>query len=56
MAFSNPKLLKMISLESGIPISGKLYSDALSEIDGPAGTYLEMMRHNVKSLIEAFNS
>ena len=45
----------MISLESGIPISGKLYSDALSEIDGPAGTYLDMMRHNLKSLIKAFN-
>ena len=51
----NPKLLKMISLESGIPISGELYSDALSEIDGPAGTYLDMMRHNLKSLIKAFN-
>ena len=53
---NNPKLLKAISLESGIPIDGVLYSDSLSKIDGPAGTYLEMMRHNVKSLIEAFNS
>lgn len=53
---NNPKLLKAISLESGIPIGGVLYSDSLSKIDGPAGTYLEMMRHNVKSLIEAFNS
>jgi len=53
---NNPKLLKMISLESGIPLGGKLYSDALGEIDGPAGTYIDMMRHNVKSLIEAFNS
>ena len=53
---NNPKLLKTISLESGIPLGGKLYSDALSEIDGPAGTYIDMMRHNVKSLIEAFNS
>jgi len=49
-------LLKAISLESGIPIGGVLYSDSLSKIDGPAGTYLEMMGHNVKSLIEAFNS
>ena len=53
---NNPKLLKAISLESGIPIGGVLYSDSLSKIDGPAGTYLEMMRHNVQSLIEAFNS
>ena len=53
---NNPKLLKAISLESGIQIGGVLYSDSLSKIDGPAGTYLEMMRHNVQSLIEAFNS
>ena len=53
---NNPKLLKAISLESGIPIGGVLYSDSLSKIDGPAGTYLEMMRNNVKSLIEDFNS
>ena len=53
---NNPKLLQAISLESGIPIGGKLYSDALSGIDGPAGTYINMMRHNVQSLIKAFNS
>ena len=53
---NNPKLLKAISKESGVPVGGKLYSDALSEIGGPAGTYIDMMRHNVKSLIEAFNS
>ena len=53
---NNPKLLNAISIESGVPVGGKLYSDALSEVGGPAGTYIDMMRHNVKSLIEAFNS
>ncbi len=53
---NNPKLLKAISIESGIPVGGKLYSDALSEIGGPAETYIDMMRHNVRSLIEAFKS
>ena len=51
---NNAKLLKAISLESGVPIGGKLYSDALSETSGPAGTYLDMMRHNIETLISDF--
>ena len=50
------KLLQMISLESGVEIGGRLYSDALSELGGPAATYLNLMRHNMESLINAFNS
>ena len=53
---NNPKLLQMISLESGVEIGGRLYSDALSELGGPAATYLNLMRHNMESLINAFNS
>ena len=52
---NNPKLLKAISLESGVPIGGKLYSDALSEKSGPAGTYVDMMRHNIVTIISALN-
>ena len=51
---NNPKLLQMISEESGVAIGGLLYSDALSDLEGPAATYLDMMRHNLESLIEAF--
>ncbi len=51
---NNAKLLKAISLESGVPIGGKLYSDALSETSGPAGTYLDMMRYNIETLISDF--
>ena len=53
---SNPGLLNSISAETGVAIGGRLYSDALSEVEEPAGTYLGMMRHNLKSLIDAFNS
>lgn len=45
---SDPRLINQISDETGIKIGGSLYSDALSAIDGPASTYLEMMRSNVK--------
>ena len=51
---SNPRLLQLIAAETNVGIGGRLYSDALSEADGPADTYLNMMRHNVESLITAF--
>ncbi|QDQ27610.1 metal ABC transporter substrate-binding protein [Chitinimonas arctica] len=49
---SNPKLLEQISRETGGRINqGKLFSDALSGPDGPAASYLAMMRHNIGTLV-----
>lgn len=48
---SNPRLAEQIARESGARIGGRLYSDALSGSDGPAGTYIAMMKHNI-SVIE----
>ncbi len=45
---SDPRLINQISNETGIKIGGSLYSDALSPNDGPASTYLDMMRSNMK--------
>jgi zinc/manganese transport system substrate-binding protein len=45
---SNPRLLEAVARESGARIGGYLYSDALSAPDGPASTYLAMMRHNLR--------
>jgi zinc/manganese transport system substrate-binding protein len=45
---SDPRLMKRIADEAGAKIGGKLYSDALSPPDGPAATYLDMMRSNLK--------
>ena len=53
---NNPRLLQRIAAETNVAIGGRLYSDALSEVDGPADTYLNMMQHNIGSLIAAFNS
>ncbi|WP_019222174.1 metal ABC transporter solute-binding protein, Zn/Mn family [Bartonella rattaustraliani] len=50
---SNPRLIKQISKETGLKIGGTLYSDALSNENGPAATYLDMMEHNVKTIIDA---
>ena len=48
----NPKMIQRISRETGIKISGQLYSDALSK-GAPAATYLDMFRSNVSALSAA---
>jgi len=47
------RMMERIAHESGAVIGGALYSDALSPPDGPAATYLDMVRHNVKQLKRA---
>jgi len=49
---SNPTLLQQISNEVGVTPGGKLYADALSQADGPAPTYLRMMRFNVQQIMD----
>ncbi|MEL7300603.1 MAG: zinc ABC transporter substrate-binding protein [Pseudomonadota bacterium] len=50
------RLLEQIANETGASIGGTLYSDALSGSDGPAGTYVDMMRHNAMTLSQALGS
>jgi zinc/manganese transport system substrate-binding protein len=50
---SDPRLLDQIAKETGARIGGELYSDALSEPSGPAATYLDMFRHNLRTLVAA---
>lgn len=44
---TNPNLIEQIARETGLRIGGELFSDALSDADGPAATYIDMMRHNL---------
>lgn len=53
---SDPRLSERIAKETGARIGGRLYSDALSATDGPASTYIDMMRHNIKTLSAALTS
>jgi len=50
---SDQRLIQQIARESGARIGGTLYSDALSKPDGPAPTYIRMMRHNIRAISEA---
>jgi zinc/manganese transport system substrate-binding protein len=53
---SDPRLIQRISNETSARVGGTLYSDALSDDKGPATTYIDMMRHNVKELTSALSS
>lgn len=48
----DPKMIQRISKETGVKISGQLYSDALSK-GSPAATYIDMFRYNVNALTAA---
>jgi zinc/manganese transport system substrate-binding protein len=50
---TDPRLMQQIAKETGARIGGTLYSDALSDAKGPAGTYIDMMRSNVSELSKA---
>lgn len=47
---TNPRLVEQIASETGLKVGGSLYSDALSAADGPAATYIDMMRHNITTI------
>jgi zinc/manganese transport system substrate-binding protein len=53
---SDPRLLKQIANETRAAIGGTLYPGALSAPNGPAHTYLRMMRHNAMALAQALGS
>lgn len=50
---NDPRLIEQIADETGAAIGGILYSDALSPPGGPAPTYVDMMRHNLRAITEA---
>ena len=53
---ADPRLLQRIADETGATIGGTLYPGALSGPDGPVPTYLDMMRHNARTLAQALSS
>jgi len=49
-SITDPRAMERISKETGASIGGTLYGDALSKPDGEAGTYIEMIRHDISTL------
>tara|TARA_R110000868_G_scaffold25433_6_gene99326 strand:+ start:1694 stop:2578 length:885 start_codon:yes stop_codon:yes gene_type:complete len=50
---SDPRLMDMLSRETGAKLGGELFSDALSPASGPASTYPAMFENNVPKLVAA---
>jgi zinc/manganese transport system substrate-binding protein len=50
---TDPRLVRSIADESGATVGSTLYTDALSPPNGPASTYVDMMRNNVRELSAA---
>jgi zinc/manganese transport system substrate-binding protein len=50
---SDPRLAERIAAETGAKIGGALYPDALTGPDGPAATYLDLMRANARTIAAA---
>lgn len=53
---ADPRLLEQIANETGSAIGGQLYPGALSNADGPASTYLDLMRHNASTIAGALSN
>jgi len=50
---SDPRLMRRIAAETGASIGGTLYSDSLTDEKGDAPTYIDMVRHNIRTLTGA---
>jgi len=50
---TDPRLMRRIAAETGAKIGGTLYSDSLTDRNGDAPTYIDMVRHNIKALTSA---
>lgn len=50
---SDDRLMRRIAEETGAKVGGTLYSDSLTNENGPVPTYIAMVNHNIKVLTDA---
>jgi zinc/manganese transport system substrate-binding protein len=53
---TDPRLVNQIANETGAKVGGTLYSDALTDGNGDATTYVDLIRHNLKQLAAALTN
>jgi ABC-type Zn uptake system ZnuABC Zn-binding protein ZnuA len=51
----NPKLLEQLAKDNHVVIGGQLYADSIGEKDGPASSYLDMLKYNTDVIVKALN-
>jgi zinc/manganese transport system substrate-binding protein len=50
---SDPRLIGRIAAETGAKVGGTLFSDSLTDEKGPCPTYIDVVRHNIRTLTSA---
>ncbi|MDT7951317.1 MAG: zinc ABC transporter substrate-binding protein [Acetobacteraceae bacterium] len=53
---TDPRLAEALAREAHLAVGPKLYSDSLSERDGPAATYLDLLRYNTAQLVASMRA
>ena len=51
----NPKLLQVLAKDNQVVIGGSLYADSLGEEDSAGATYLGMLEHNARTIVEGLS-
>ena len=49
----NPRTMEQLASDLNISLGGSLFSDSLGETDGPAGTYIGMLKTNTNIIVKA---
>jgi manganese/iron transport system substrate-binding protein len=50
---TNPQLADQVAQETGSKVVTNLYSHSITEPNGPASTYIEMMKSNTNAIVDA---
>jgi ABC-type Zn uptake system ZnuABC Zn-binding protein ZnuA len=50
---AHPRLLETLARETGARLAGTLFADGLGETGSGAYTYEGMIRHNIRTLVDA---
>jgi zinc/manganese transport system substrate-binding protein len=53
---SDPRLMRQIASETGAAIGGTLYSDSLTNERGEGPSYIDMVRHNIRTIASALTN
>ncbi len=52
---TDPRLMQQVAAEAGVVVGPQLYTDAIGEASSPAGTYIDMMNYNVRTMVTSLN-
>ncbi len=50
---ANPQMANQVARETGVKLVADLYTHSISAADGPAPTYIDMMKYDTKTVVDA---